>query len=144
MTVEDRTYAGQLTLSYGFHAGDAVGGLNPTGFSIGSNPYVIKAVTVDAFAGDASFGLTSNLTDAEVAALRLHICETGYEFSDASHVSATSSYVWSEDLDWSTETTRTLHLSLPANNPATGVPVVTGTATAGQELTATTGHHRGR
>ena len=32
--------------------------------------------------------------------------------------------------------TRTLYLSLPANNAATGEPAITGTAQAGQELTA--------
>ena len=32
--------------------------------------------------------------------------------------------------------TRTVYLSLPANNAATGEPAITGTAQAGQELTA--------
>ena len=36
-------------------------------------------------------------------------------------------------------TTRTVYLSLPANNVATGEPAITGTAVAGQELTATAG-----
>ena len=31
-------------------------------------------------------------------------------------------------------TTRTVHLSLPLNRPATGAPVITGPATVGQEL----------
>ena len=35
--------------------------------------------------------------------------------------------------------TRTVYLSLPANNAATGEPAITGTAVAGQELTATAG-----
>ena len=36
-------------------------------------------------------------------------------------------------------TTRTVYLSLPANNAATGEPAITGTAVAGQDLTATAG-----
>ena len=32
--------------------------------------------------------------------------------------------------------TRTVYLSLPANNPATGEPAITGTAQVGQDLTA--------
>ena len=38
------------------------------------------------------------------------------------------------DLDWSGVTTRTVHLSLPPNRPATGAPLITGQATVGQEL----------
>ena len=135
VTVEERVFVG-VTISYGFSAGDASGRLDPTGFSVGLNPYVIDFASVSAFGVDISFGLTSSLTNTEVAALRLHICDTSYDFSDATHVSLTSTYVWTENLDWSTETSRTLYLSLPANNPATGAPVVTGTAQAGQELTA--------
>ena len=135
VTVEERIFGG-VAVSYGFNAGDAEGGLDPTGFSVGLNPYVIDFVSVDAFGVDIKFGLTSSLMDTEVAALRLHICDTSYDFSDTTHISLTSTYIWTENLDWSTETSRTLHLSLPANNPATGAPVVTGTARVGQELTA--------
>ena len=44
---------------------------------------------------------------------------------------------WLTTLDWSPPVeTRTVYLSLPANNAATGEPAITGTAQAGQELTA--------
>ena len=49
------------------------------------------------------------------------------------------SCTWEADLDWSMENIRTVYLSLPANNVATGEPAITGTAQVGQELTATTG-----
>ena len=54
------------------------------------------------------------------------------------HQDADFSYVWAAAaLDWSLPVaTRTLYLSLPANNDATGVPTITGTARVGQELTA--------
>ena len=135
VTVEERVFAG-VSVSYGFSAGEGSGRLDPTGFSVGSNDYVIDVASVDAFGVEIRFSLTSSLTNTEVAALRLHICDTSYDFSDATHASLTSTYVWTENVDWSTATTRTLYLSLPANNPATGAPVVTGTAQAGQELTA--------
>ena len=45
-----------------------------------------------------------------------------------------SNHRWDTDLDWSGVTTRTVHLSLPLNRPATGAPVITGPATVGQEL----------
>ena len=83
-----------------------------------------------------SFSLTSNLTDTEVAALKLHVCDVGYDFADATKHEPASTYTWIDDIDWSMESTRTLHLSLPANNAATGTPTITGTATVGQELTA--------
>ena len=44
---------------------------------------------------------------------------------------------WSTTLDWSPPVvTRTVYLSLPANNAATGEPAISGTAQAGQVLTA--------
>ena len=48
-----------------------------------------------------------------------------------------ATYIWPDDLDWSHPVvTRTLYLSLPANNVATGEPAITGTAQVGQDLTA--------
>ena len=48
---------------------------------------------------------------------------------------ADSNHLWVEtDLDWSGVTTRTVHMSLPPNRPATGAPLITGPATVGQEL----------
>ena len=57
------------------------------------------------------------------------------------HEDSEYSYSWAAAaLDWSPPVaTRTLYLSLPANNPKTGEPTITGTAQAGQTLTATVG-----
>ena len=75
------------------------------------------------------------LTTVEVEALRLHVCDTVvYNFSGATTLNASA---WSTTLDWSPPVeTRTVYLSLPANNPATGEPAITGTAQAAQDLTA--------
>ena len=55
----------------------------------------------------------SRLTDAEVDALRLHVCDTPYDFSAAT---SGNSY-WADNLDWSTFSARTLYLSLPDRYP---------------------------
>ena len=77
--------------------------------------------------------------DEVVDALRLHVCNTPYDFSSAATPGGFdefSGYQWSVGSDWPPGIERTLRLSLPANNAATGEPAITGTAQAGQELTA--------
>ena len=126
---------------YGFSSSSGTAGaLSDTSFTIGANEYIIDLVRV-LVDSDLQFSLTSSgaLTAAEVAALRLHVCDTGYDFSSASYAGGARTYTWAPNLDWSSEATVTLHLSLPANNAATGQPAITGTATVGEELTATTG-----
>ena len=77
------------------------------------------------------------LRATEEAALRLHVCDENLDFSAASAV--TAGYAWTESLDWSPPVeTRTLYLSLPANNVATGAPTISGTALLGETLTADT------
>ena len=135
--------------SYGFDFGE-IGGLTSTSFTarsftIGSNRYWISAVTVGAETdtdGVLSLYLTNNnLTSAQAAVLKLHVCDSAsFDFAGpgVEHKDADFSYAWAAAaLDWSPPVaTRTLYLSLSANNPATGVPTITGTAQAGQELTA--------
>ena len=98
---------------------------------------MIDAITVS-LSGSLHFSLDgfSFLTATETAALRLHVCDGDYDFSTANN-SRQNTTTWSTTLDWSPPVeTRTVYLSLPANNPATGEPAITGTAQAGQELTA--------
>ncbi len=125
----------------GFNASLNVGALDDTDFTI-SVAYTIDSITVDAAGGsddgNLEFNLASNLTATEQAALKLHVCDTAYDFSAATGPGTASNYEWEATLDWSTETMRTLYLSLPANNAATGTPTITssGTANAGDVLTA--------
>ena len=137
------TVGGDDIIGYGFASG--TGSLDPNVFSIGSNSYTIDLVTVGADAatqGALSLYLTSsNLTSAEAAALKLHVCDSaGFDFdgNDVDHQDADFSYAWAAAaLDWSPPVaTRTLYLSLPANQAATGEPTITGTAQVGQALTA--------
>ena len=126
--------AGSLTPDYGF--GSGAGSLLPDdAFSIGASSYTIEALTAGND-GALEVTLDSALTATEQAALRLHVCDEAYEFSAATVSGAT--YAWAGSLDWSSVTTRTVYLSLPANNPATGVPTITGTAQVGEALTADT------
>ena len=121
--------------AYGFHSVDG-GSLLPSAmFSIGASDYTISANTVSTD-GDFVFVLDgARLTAAEEVALRLHVCGEDYDFSAEKFTGF--DYVLTTSLDWSPPVeTRTLYLSLPANNAATGEPTITGTAQAGQELTA--------
>ena len=122
---------------YGFAEGPSAGTLLPSqSLFIGSNSYVIDAITVG-ISGHLEFSLEGfvQLTDRENAALRLHVCDGDYDFDTADQT--TNPTIWLTSLDWSPPvTTRTVYLSLPANNVATGEPAITGTAQAGQELTA--------
>ena len=135
--VEEFSFMGSVT-GYGFDGVLPAGTLLPSqSFFIGSNNYVIDAITVS-LSGSLHFSLDgfSFLTATETAALRLHVCDGDYDFSTANN-SQQNTTTWSTTLDWSDPVdTRTVYLSLPANNAATGEPAITGTAQAGQELTA--------
>ena len=139
-TVTVGTYTFLASTLYGYSSTAPAGALDDQTFTIGSNDYTIARARValgGSNSGQLAFELLDGqrLTTVEVEALRLHVCDTVvYNFSGATTLNA--SY-WLTTLDWSPPvTTRTLYLSLPANNPATGEPAITGTAQAGQELTA--------
>ena len=136
-TVTVERFEGSGFFSYGFAEG--LGGtlLPSQSFFIGSNSYVIDSIAVPP-SGSLHFSLEgfSALTSKEVGALRLHVCDGDYDFITSSASENTTTWL-ATTLDWSPPVeTRTVYLSLPANNPATGEPAITGTAQAGQELTA--------
>ena len=126
------------------HSGDG-GGLDPATFTLGSRDYDVGRI---ALVTSGASGLNfyaghgqGEWWDSTVLALRLHVCNTNFDFSDSGYgyrdedrIVIESNHLWTTDLDWSGVTTRTVHLSLPLNRPATGAPVITGPATVGQEL----------
>ena len=139
-TVTVGTYTFLASTLYGYSSTAPAGALDDQTFTIGSNDYTIARARValgGSNSGQLAFELLDGqrLTTVEVEALRLHVCDTVvYNFSGATTLNA--SY-WSTTLDWSPPVvTRTVYLSLPANHVATGEPAITGTAQAGQELTA--------
>ncbi len=139
MTVGPRVVGGILT-GHGFSTLYSVGTslLPDRAFSIGSNDYAfIEIMALNTGYLRVRSDSVAGLTAAHRAALRLHVCDVDYDFSAAS-VSGRN-YTWTESLDWSSVTTRTVYLSLPANNVATGAPAITGTATVDEMLTATAG-----
>ena len=105
-------------------------------FFTGSNNYVIDALLVRVNGAlEISFAGNVILTLGELNALRLHVCDGDYDFSTSSESENTT--IWLTTLDWSPPVvTRTVYLSLPGNNAATGEPAITGTAQVGQVLTA--------
>ena len=118
----DQIWTGELTVGmvtivapivgYGFFSNGPAGALDETTFNIGRNGYVVDSVSV--IDGDLSFNLTSrSLRDAEVGALRLHVCDTPFDFSDAVRSRGNNLYRWNDNLDWSSLSSRTLYLSLP-------------------------------
>ena len=138
--------AGGRTSYYGFEAttDPTTGALSDTMFDIGSNSHTIVRIFVDADGdvGALEFGLSASLTTIEVASLRLHVCGVDYDFADATTFGTQPTYYWdSAGLDWSSVTSRTLCLSVPAagtSTPALGAPTITGRAKVGQTLTAVT------
>ena len=122
------------------------GGLDPATFTLGLHDYEIDRIALDTTGGNndlnffAGRGEGRNLWRSSADALRLHVCNTNFDFDDSNYdrsldSPAISNHLWVEtDLDWSGVTTRTVHMSLPLNRPATGAPVITGPATVGQEL----------
>ena len=76
-----------------------------------------------------------------VDALRLHVCNTPYDFSSGTVPGGFddfAGYRWNVDSIWPPGIERTLRLSLPPNHAATGDPVISGTVQVGEELTALT------
>ena len=82
--------------------------------------------------------------DEVVDAVRLHVCNTPYDFSNAQTTTpedlftSFAGYRWNVGSPWPLGIERTLRLSLPPNHAATGDPVISGTVQVGEELTALT------
>ena len=144
LTVGRTDFGISYSAGYNHRQGSTLyGSLSPSvDFSIGGTSYTINVLDTFIRSGDRrimSLGLADARTfpDAVRTALRLHWCSdsSGFIFTNPLYT-----VVDDNDADWSIHTTREVALSLPANNAATGAPTVTGTAQAGETLTAGMGN----
>ena len=116
----------------------------PTSFVIGSDTYDILSLW-NVTSGTRNLVIRTNpdLSSEHRDLLRLHVCGTNLEFSNAqsSDVSGETVRYWAnQNLGWTAGTAVTIYLSLPlTNTPATGAPTVTGFPQVGQTLTAAAG-----
>ena len=163
---DDHELAGTI-LYFGYIASSRVGTLSDTGFRVGATRYSIgevlaynpRSAAIDA--GNLRLAFHGrDLSPAHRAALRLHVCDTAYDFSpyyvfkpeNLTIENNLFPYLWGhvgsdfspdglypDYLDWGILVDRTVYLSLPANTPATGNPTVTGTVRVGRVLTAAPG-----
>ena len=141
LTMGDFTTQGLPLRGYGRFpdAGGDGGGLDPATFTIGLNEYAVDILAVDAIRLYFSLPLRAIWRTPATAALRLHVCNAPYDFSDSHYAwdgrsNVIPEHAWDTALDWSSVSTRTVHLSLPDNRSATGAPGITGTVEVGQVL----------
>ncbi len=133
---------GNIETGYGL-GGIETGTLTPAAFTFRSTTYSVFPRTYDDFLNVVLREQDSTWypREAVVDALRLHICNTPYDYSSATSADAFSQfsgYRWNIGSNWPPGIERTLRLSLPPNHPATGDPVISGTVQVGEELTALT------
>ena len=133
---------GNIETGYGL-GGIETGTLTPAAFTFRSTTYSVFPRTYDDFLNVVLREQDSTWypREAVVDALRLHICNTPYDYSSATSADAFSQfsgYRWNIGSNWPPGIERTLRLSLPPNHPATGDPVISGTVQVGAELTALT------
>ena len=111
----------------GFSVGLGDGTLSDTTVDIGTNSYTIDQayVQVDNMGTPnttdetLSLRFTDQLLTTDREGLRLHVCDEKFDFADASDTGGIT-YEWdSTGLDWSSELTRRLYLSVPTD-PGSG------------------------
>ena len=126
---------GGTVFLYGF--GPGFGALDDTQFRVGTNDYTVDRAQLHAsastLAGRLEFSLTSALAAADSVGLTLHVCDAAFAFADAGLSLTPHTYGWaSSGLDWSSDTSRTLYLSVPSDT-TTAPEIVTG----GVQVTST-------
>ena len=150
VTVAAVSAGSEISAGYGYAVSSAMSSLAPASpythnsFKVqGSTVYSIEAVVAQTGDGDLVFAIRGiTLSAKEKAALTLYVCDQPYTFSAATESVVASSFTyfkWDVDLDWSSESSRTIYVSLQPNRVATGKPTIRGTATIGSTLTAAKG-----
>ena len=129
---------GGTVFEYGFSSvsGQHFGALDDTTFRVGTNDYTVDSASVltgTVGAGQLRFSLTSELTSSDIEGLTVHVCDAAFAFADANRGIGGHTYRWnSAGLDWSSDTSRTLYLSVPTNTaPVVDNPIANQSATPG-------------
>ena len=136
MTVGDFGGEGSVV---GFSRTFSIGALDNADFAFRGSSYTIKEAFISL--GVLSLQLATSGSDFEAkhdTNFSVHLCDVSISQLDAKRRDPGNVYQWDTTLNWSSVTTRTLWLSIPANNAATGAPTISGTARSGKELTAAT------
>ena len=129
----DEVWTGKVTIekssgstpSHGFTA-SSLGALDDTTVGIGTNSYVVDAVSVEQ-TGELVLGFTGALTAAEKRTLTMHVCDEAFDLGAAQESNTTRDFTWSSTgLDWSGETERSVYLSRDATAPTATSAVVDG------------------
>ena len=141
--VREITPDGNIETGYG-DGGVEPGTLTPDAFTFRSTSYSVYPRTHDDLLNVVLREQDIDLwhpREEVVDALRLHVCNTPYDFSSAMVADVFTifaGYRWNVGSNWPAGIERTLRLSLPPNHAATGDPVISGTVQVGAELTALT------
>ena len=142
LTVEDYLGVG-IYVGYDIVDSPTYGALDNPTFTIGANSYTSRTFGIVGHNAPENVGYLVLKLDADLgprhqAALALHVCDTSLAWSDVRPRATGAAYEWETSFNWSSVTKRTLWLSVPANNTATGAPTISGNARSGQTLTAAT------
>ena len=116
---------GTSATGWGFNSTSSppIGALSDTGFDVdltgATNSYTFTRIeiVVPGFAGTEQFLilLDSSLAAADLAGLTMHVCDSDFTLSTATHNATLNSYSWRvPGANWSTYATRTVYLSVPA------------------------------
>ena len=126
---------------YGYD-GTRGGSLENPNFSVGDHNNTVDGAFLQrgADAGKLILSFKNALWSRLRPRLTLHVCDSEPFALDNTTNFGPNHYRWNDNtgLDWSELRERTLYLSQPANNAATGMPTITGTASVGETLTAVT------
>ena len=128
---------------YGYD-GSRGGSLDNRNVEFGAYRFTIDGAhhsTQGAYNGALYVSTTAYVANEPRLKMILHVCDEAFPYRESTGVDhSTNHRKWFyADQDWSEVSTRRLRLSIPPNNPATGLPTISGTARVGQELTADAG-----
>ena len=120
LTVGSFTASGITFYGYSTATDPDTGALTPAAITVGMNSYTASLVTVagsGSIEGRLSLTLSANLTNAQVNALVLHVCDTPFPLSDFAPGGTGIYNLDGSGLDWSSQNSLSLYLSIDDTVP---------------------------